>query len=162
MVDQRERFSTTSALPVSSDFAAPAGATSTRWIAWMPLLFVAAFLYWSVALGLGGLSLMAASAISGDVVMGGAAPDFGATVLEPVSGHVLGDTIVVHLEESAEPEDVNDNAGAAAPNDTVDSADDAIDTVDAVDPVNSVNPVNPVNNDGTGRLPGQIRNERQR
>ena len=38
--------------------------SSTRWIAWMPLLFVAAFLYWSVALGLGGLSLMAASAIS--------------------------------------------------------------------------------------------------
>ena len=51
---------------------------STRWVAWMPLLFVAAFLYWSVALGLGGLSLMAASAISGDVESGGATPDFGA------------------------------------------------------------------------------------
>ena len=25
--------------------------SSTRWVAWMPLLFVAAFLYWSVALG---------------------------------------------------------------------------------------------------------------
>src|SRR5205823_15032502 len=43
---------------------AVSAASSTRWIAWMPLLFVAAFLYWSLALGLGGLSLLAASAIT--------------------------------------------------------------------------------------------------
>jgi len=127
MVDHEERFSTWSASPVPSGAAA---SSSTRWIAWIPLLFVAAFLYWSIALGLGGLSLMAASALSGDVELGGATPDFGATAMEPIPGHVLGDTIVVHLEESAEPEDVNDNAGAVAPNDTVDSADDPSDPSD--------------------------------
>ena len=89
--------------------------SGTRWLAWMPLLFVAAFLYWSVALGLGGLSLMAASTISSGVE---SAPDIAATAVEPMSGHAV-----------AEPEDVNDNAGAATP---IDTADD----------------------DGTGRLPG--------
>ena len=107
----------------------PVPASSTRWIAWMPLLFVAAFLYWSVALGLGGLSLMAASAITSGAESG---PDFAATAVEPVSGHALAEPIVVHLEESAEPEDVNDNAGSATPTDTVEASDD----------------------DGTGRLPG--------
>jgi hypothetical protein len=98
--------------------------SSTRWVAWMPLLFVAAFLYWSVALGLGGISLMAASAVSGDLV---AAPeDVPPAVMEPAPGH-LGEPdnpIVVRLEESDEPEDVNDNVGAATPTDTVE--DDAI------------------------------------
>lgn len=103
--------------------------SSTRWIAWMPLLFVAAFLYWSVALGLGGLSLMAASAISSGAV---SASDFSPSAVEPVSGHALPEPIIVHLEESAEPEDVNDNAGAATPVDTVEASED----------------------DGTGRLPG--------
>ena len=103
--------------------------SSTRWIAWMPLLFVAAFLYWSVALGLGGLSLMAASAISSGAE---SAPDFAASAVEPVSGHAVAEPIVVRLEESAEPEDVNDNAGSASPTDSVDPSDD----------------------DGTGRLPG--------
>jgi hypothetical protein len=103
--------------------------SSTRWIAWMPLLFVAAFLYWSVALGLGGLSLMAASTITSEVET---SADFAPSAVEPVSGHALVEPIVVHLEESAEPEDVNDNAGAVPPVDAVDSSDD----------------------DGTGRLPG--------
>ena len=105
--------------------------SSTRWIAWMPLLFVAAFLYWSVALGLGGLSLMAASAITSGAE---SAADFSPSAVEPVSGHALAEpdnSIVVHLEESAEPEDVNDNAGAAT-----------LDTVDATD------------EDGTSRLSG--------
>jgi hypothetical protein len=105
------------------------GSSSTRWIAWMPLLFVGAFLYWSVALGLGGLSLLAASAITSGADSG---PDFAATAVEPVSGHALAEPIVVHLEESAEPEDVNDNVGSASPSDAVDPSDD----------------------DGTGRLPG--------
>ena len=92
----------------------------------MPLLFVAAFLYWSVALGLGGLSLMAASAITSGAE---SPPDFAPSAVEPVSGHALleadnpSNSIVVHLEESAEPEDVNDNVGAASPNDTVDAVD---------------------------------------
>ena len=113
-------------------------ARSTRWVAWMPLLFVAAFLYWSVALGLGGLSLMAASAISGDLQDGPEGPDLAPSVMEPAPGHTT-EPIVIHLEESAEPEDVNDNAGAVMPNDQADSQIDV--QVDG--------------NDGTGRLPGQ-------
>jgi hypothetical protein len=127
MHEQREQFSASSTRP----------AHSTRWVAWMPLLFVAAFLYWSVALGLGGLSLMAASAISGDCTGDPATVDFGPPALEPVPGHALSEPIVIHLEESAEPEDVNDNAGAVMPVDQVDSQGD--------------------DNDGTGRLPGQSR-----
>jgi hypothetical protein len=95
-------------------------APSRRWIAWMPLLFVSAFLYWSVALGLGGLSLMAAGSLSADVVV---TPDLAPTAMEPVPGRV--DSIVVHLEESTEPEDVNDNAGNPAVEDTShDTSDD--------------------------------------
>jgi hypothetical protein len=126
MFDHTERFSPSS---------------STRWLAWMPLLFVGAFLYWSVAFGLGGLSLMAASTITSDVET---SPDFSPSAVEPVSGQALAEPdnstaqmvvtvpILVHLEESAEPEDVNDNAGAAMPVDTADTSDD----------------------DGTGRLSG--------
>jgi hypothetical protein len=102
---------------------------STRWIAWMPLLFVSAFLYWSVALGLGGLSLMAAGTLShaGDLPC----RSFTATAIEPVPGHIsAGDPIIVHLQESADPDD--------------DQADEA------VQPVIDVS-----DDDGTGRLPGQ-------
>jgi hypothetical protein len=138
MHDERERFSTS---PTGTPHA-------TRWVAWMPLLFVAAFLYWSVALGLGGLSLMAASAISGDLQegqegqegqQGTEGPDLAPSVMEPAPGHASIEPIVIHLEESAEPEDVNDNAGAVMPNDQADSQAD----------------VHGDNDDGTGRLPGQ-------
>jgi hypothetical protein len=129
MHDQRERFST-------SHTGAP---HPTRWVAWMPLLFVAAFLYWSVALGLGGLSLMAASAISGDLEYGSEGPELAPSVMEPAPGHASIEPIVIRLEESAEPEDVNDNAGAVMPADQVgNQIDGQID-----------------DNDGTGRLPGQ-------
>ena len=83
-----------------------------RWLAWMPLLLVSAFLYWTVALGLGGLSLMAASSLAASGWP--SVDDQTASSLEPVPGHVGPDSIVVHLEESPEPEDVNDNAGAAS------------------------------------------------
>ena len=116
-------------------------ARSTRWVAWMPLLFVAAFLYWSVALGLGGLSLMAASAISGDLQDGSEGPELAPSVMEPAPGHTT-EPIIIHLEESDEPEDVNDNAGAVMPSDQVDSQIDV--QIDG--------------NDGTGRLPGHSRN----
>ena len=129
MHDERERSFAPS---WASSTAIP---RSTRWVAWMPLLFVAAFLYWSVALGLGGLSLMAASAISGDLDEG---PELAPSVMEPAPGHTT-EPILIHLEESAEPEDVNDNGGAAMPNDQVDSQIDV--QIDG--------------NDGTGRLPGQ-------
>ncbi len=73
---------------------------STRWIAWMPLLFVSAFLYWSVALGLGGLSLMAAGTLSGGCPMSRQA--FSATAVEPFPGTLSGEAIMVHLQESAD------------------------------------------------------------
>ena len=135
MHDERER---SFAPAFDPSWASSAGTPHpTRWVAWMPLLFVAAFLYWSVALGLGGLSLMAASAISGDLQEGQEegqeGPDLAPSVMEPAPGHTT-EPIIIHLEESAEPEDVNDNAGAVIPADQIDG------------------------NDGTGRLPGQSRN----
>jgi hypothetical protein len=114
-------------------------ATATRsnaWVAWLPLVFVAAMLFWTVALGLGGLSLMAVSALSaGDAddapaAQGGLAP----MVTEPMPGTTVtatvspqpsnNDGIVVRLEESAEPEDVNDNAGNVHPAAAAGSDDD--------------------------------------
>ena len=135
MHDQRERSFD------SSWASSTVTARSTRWVAWMPLLFVAAFLYWSVALGLGGLSLMAASAISGDLQDGPEGPELAPSVMEPAPGHTT-EPIVIHLEESAEPEDVNDNAGAVMPSDQGDSQID----------------LQSDGNDGTGRLPGHSRN----
>ena len=136
MHDDRERFSPS---PTGTPHA-------TRWVAWMPLLFVAAFLYWSVALGLGGLSLMAASAISGDLDDG---PDLAPSVMEPAPGHASIEPIVIHLEESAEPEDVNDNVGAVMPGDQVEAV--AVTPNDQID----LRDLQIDGNDGTGRLPGQ-------
>jgi hypothetical protein len=85
-----------------------------RWIVLLPVLMIGSMVYWSVAIGLGGLSLMAASALSTstDTTLG-VSQD---TETEGSTTFDVGDgtsTITVHLEESAEPEDVNDNAGAA-------------------------------------------------
>jgi hypothetical protein len=70
---------------------------------------VGSLLYWSVAIGLGGMSLMMASAFSSsaDQTLGVDTETNSATL------DVGDNTITVHLEESEEPEDVNDNAGAA-------------------------------------------------
>lgn len=102
---------------------------STRWIAWMPLLFVSAFLYWSVALGLGGLSLMATSSLTGGCRHSWAA-GLDAASIEPMPGELSGDPIIVHLQESADVDDTSDDDALQL---TVDSTDD----------------------DGTGRLPGR-------
>jgi hypothetical protein len=83
-----------------------------RWIVALPLVLVGSLLYWSLALGLGGVSLMRFCALS----QGGGAEarlDFAS----PFDGErrdeaTVAGPIMVHLEESAEPEDVNDNAGA--------------------------------------------------
>ena len=104
---------------------------STRWIAWMPLLFVSAFLYWSVALGLGGLSLMAAGTLSGSQ---GRTCEPTATAVEPLPGPMSGEPIMVHLQESAELDQ----------DDALDQADDAV--LPAPGDVSQ--------DDGTGRLPG--------
>jgi len=84
---------------------------STRWIAWMPLLFVSAFLYWSVALGLGGLSLMAAGTL-------GCHPNRflnEASAIEPMPGQLSGEPIIVHLQESADVDDQDDEEDTLQP-----------------------------------------------
>jgi hypothetical protein len=68
---------------------------------------VASLMYWTVALGLGGLSLMAASALSCGQDLGMGVADQAVTNRYDQSY----DPIVVHLEESVEPEDVNDDVG---------------------------------------------------
>jgi uncharacterized glyoxalase superfamily protein PhnB len=88
-------------------------ARTLRWIVLLPALMVGSMLYWSVAIGLGGVSLMMASALSSSTdatfsVSTDTQPD--PTAVDVVDGT---NTITVHLEESEEPDDVNDNAGAA-------------------------------------------------
>jgi hypothetical protein len=80
-----------------------------RWIVALPLLLVGSLLFWSLALSLGGLSLMRAMTLaspSGTVELGASSDD----------GTFTSGSILVHLQESAEPEDLgdpaNDNAGA--------------------------------------------------
>jgi hypothetical protein len=105
------------------------------WVAWLPLLFVGAMLFWTVALGLGGLSLVAVSALSGEchrsaAVGPGAAP----TVTEPMPGSsASGYGIVVRLEESADPQDVD----ALRPGVPSIEADDAVEVLleDAIEDV---------------------------
>ena len=88
---------------------------SARLVAWLPLLFVGAMLFWTIALGLGGISLMAVTALSSDCGRYEVRVGPGPTAAEPMPGiSASSDGIVVRLEESAEPEDVNDNAGSAS------------------------------------------------
>jgi hypothetical protein len=86
-----------------------------RWIVLLPVLMVGSLVYWSVAIGLGGLSLMAASAlsISADTMGLAQVNDTDTDTSANTTLDVGGTPILVHLEESVEPEDVNDNAGAA-------------------------------------------------
>ena len=118
-----------------------------RWVALLPLVLIGSMMFWSVALGLGGLSLLAVSGLTtGDEASDQAAEDpatdpsdvrdvapstsdvatveaapIEATAIEPVSGHA--EPITVHIQPSAEPEDVLegvpasviDTAGVAAP-----------------------------------------------
>ena len=88
------------------------------WAAWLPLVFVGSMMFWTVAVVLGGWSLMVVS--EGAMEAGGPAP----MVTEPMpgleaqgqgGGGAMSDRISVQVEESQEPEDVNDNAGSAVP-----------------------------------------------
>ena len=87
-------------------------ASGLRWVAWVPLLGVGALMFWSLAFGLGVMSLAvvdglaASNLVDVEVVEVQVAP----TATEPVSGHV--NTISVNIQESAEAEDVNDNVDA--------------------------------------------------
>jgi hypothetical protein len=92
-----------------------------RWLVWIPILMIASLVYWTVALGLGGLSLMAVSTLSGsEAALGLAFPQAASVTGEEVDGAELTppqdgfEPIVVRLEESVEPEDVDDNLGFAA------------------------------------------------
>jgi hypothetical protein len=89
-----------------------------------------------VALGLGGLSLMAVSTLSGGVAGEDAEQMPEPTAAEPIpeEGLALASpaSIVVNLQESADPEDVDDNAGADAAGD--DAADEAADDASVVAP----------------------------
>ena len=106
------------------------------WVAWLPLLFVGAMLFWTVALGLGGLSLVAFSALSADCHRSAmAGPGASPTVTEPMPGvSASGYGIIVRLEESADPQDV----AALRPGVPSIEADDAVEVVleDAVEDVN--------------------------
>ena len=81
-------------------------------MAWLPLVFVGSMMFWTIALLLGGWSLMVVS--DGALEAAGPAP----TVTEPMPGvDTQGaggtfDRIPVQVEESQEPEDVDDNPGA--------------------------------------------------
>jgi hypothetical protein len=87
-------------------------ACGLRWVAWVPLLGVGALMFWSMAFGLGIMSLAvvdglaASNLVDMDVVEVQMAP----TAVEPLPG--TDNTINVHIQESAEAEDVNDNADA--------------------------------------------------
>jgi hypothetical protein len=91
------------------------------WAAWLPLLFIGAMMFWTVALGLGGWSLMVVSDGAMEPVVvpsataieprpGAEAQTGGAPVIERLPER-MPDRIPVQMEESQEPEDVNDNAG---------------------------------------------------
>jgi hypothetical protein len=84
-------------------------------MAWLPLVFLGSMMFWTIALVLGGWSLMVVS--DGALEAAGPAP----TVTEPMPGmDTQGaqgaggtfDRIPVQVEESQEPEDVDDNPGA--------------------------------------------------
>jgi len=105
----------------------------------MPALLAGALFYWTVALGLGGLSLLAVSALSGTDdgdAPEGAAQEPGEDPASDQAQDLASDAIVVHLQESTEAfpaeakgadgdavdreedegiEDVDDNPGASAP-----------------------------------------------
>ena len=83
-----------------------------RWFMWIPVLMVASLLFWTVALALGGMSLMAANKISlfESHCRIGASVDVSSDMDGAGSRNGF-DPIVVHIEESDEPEDVNDNPG---------------------------------------------------
>jgi len=87
--------------------------SAARWMAVTPLLVIGSMLFWTLALGLGGVSLLAVTGFATPAEIQLAPSEPAPTATEPVTGHM--DPITVHIEESTEPEDVNDNAGAAAP-----------------------------------------------
>ena len=90
----------------------PATRVGLRQLAVLPLVFAGAMLFWTMALSLGAVSLIGLGALaSGEVQVEfvGPAPTATERMRVPPVG------ISVHIQESAEPEDVNENAGAVPP-----------------------------------------------
>jgi hypothetical protein len=83
-----------------------------RWMLLTPVLMVGSLLFWSLAITLGATSLQVASSFVPPVAetAGATGSDDAPMSAEMVDG--MGGTIMIHLEESTEPEDVNDNVGA--------------------------------------------------
>ena len=96
-----------------TSFGGPVG--RGEWAAWLPLLFIGAMMFWTVALGLGGWSLMVvgSDALGDDDPV--PAPTATAIEPKPVEDPGPSERIQVQMEESQEPEDVNDSAGAVSP-----------------------------------------------
>jgi hypothetical protein len=86
---------------------------------WIPVLMVASLLFWTLALALGGMSLMAANKISlFDAHCRFASPEVSADIdVDGAGSHSGYDPIVVHIEESGDPDDVDDQATTAAADD---------------------------------------------
>jgi hypothetical protein len=108
-----------------------------HWAAWLPLVFAGSMMFWTVAVVLGGWSLMVVS--DGEMNAPVQAPT--ATAMEPRPGVEaqgaggMFDRISVQVEESQESEDVNDNAGS------VTGVDTGVDTIEGVDSVGTVGSV---------------------
>jgi hypothetical protein len=83
-------------------------ASGLRWLAWLPLLGVGAMMFWSMAFGLGAVSLGIVDGLANDRLEVNV--QMFPVPTEPVSGHA--NAINVNIQESAETEDVNDNADA--------------------------------------------------
>jgi hypothetical protein len=107
-------------------FQAPVSSTravrrTLRWIVLLPVVMVGSLLYWSIALSMGGLSLITATALSASATLipgptDSPALESGATLELRDSdsssgrvGSIVPGSILVHLEESAEPEDDSDD-----------------------------------------------------
>jgi hypothetical protein len=89
------------------------GYSGIRQLAVLPLVFAGALMFWTMALSLGAFSLMGLGALTAGEVQLEIGPM--PTAAEPMPGQGHPEGISVQIQESAEPEDVNDNAGAVAP-----------------------------------------------
>jgi hypothetical protein len=126
----------------SGSGAGPSGLTgrsTARWVVSLPLLLAGSLMFWSMALGSGAVSLLAVTGLAGACTVShgrlldetgddpSADGEIAATAAEPMPGYLppaREGSILVHLQESAEPEDVNDNPGAVTPSEAEPSDDD--------------------------------------
>jgi hypothetical protein len=89
------------------------GYSGIRHLAVLPLVFAGAMMFWTMALSLGAFSLMGLGALTAGEVRLEVGPT--PSAVEPMPGQGHSEGISVQIQESVEPEDVNDNAGAVAP-----------------------------------------------